>query len=117
MVDLEDFWIKDPLNKSIISVNFKKVLSLSDEDFANYYLQLMDTYNLFWKERNQVLCGHCHEELSGPRDLVRYFGLNLHKICFPEYFKSYPPQDKTLQKYFQRVVKMVSSNSQLTKSL
>jgi hypothetical protein len=41
MVDLEDFWIKDPLNKSIISVDFKKVLGLSDEDFANYYLQLM----------------------------------------------------------------------------
>jgi hypothetical protein len=104
-VNLEDFFETDSLSK-LKFVNFEKVLKLSDGDFLEYYNQMMNTYQDFWEKRGHVVCDNCHEDISGPKDLVRYMGANVHRgECIKNLFEKEKYWGRSIvKKYFQRVV-------------
>ena len=89
-------------------------LALSDQDFEQYYLRLMTEqvnqnrpHNL--GHSNGVLkCSSCHDPISDPRQLRRYYGRNLHSKCFVELWNrekgSY--NNHHLKTYFNRIAEL-----------
>ena len=105
----------DPLSSfPVRMMNYQKVFALSDRDFSEFYLKLMEEYrdkDGWWGERGTPYCSKCNEEISSPKDLRRYCGRSLHPNCFSEEMQSENVKNsllrnKTMKKYFERVAKL-----------
>jgi len=73
--------------------DMKKVMALSDDDFAHHHLLLMQEYrekNGWWSEGQMPLCDNCREIIPGPEQLRRYKGGTLDAGCFREVWASEP---------------------------
>ncbi|MFA5953219.1 MAG: LIM domain-containing protein [Candidatus Pacearchaeota archaeon] len=91
--------------------DFKKAIELSDRDFAELYLKLMEEYRYkdgWWTESKGIpSCSKCNEKISGPKDLRRYCGRSLHPNCFTEEIKiEMKSMNSIMKKYFNRVLKV-----------
>jgi hypothetical protein len=91
------------------TLDYRRLLKLSDIDFTEFYLNLMEEYrdkDGWWKdEKNLPHCSKCNEVISGPRDLRRLAGRSLHPLCLVEEIKI---EDKKglEKKYWERVLKV-----------
>jgi hypothetical protein len=97
------------------TLNFQKVNQLSDKEFSKLYLELMVEYrdkNDWWSSDEKTpYCSvsDCHSIITGPEDLVRYYGRSLHRKCFVKLYKKERESERneTLRKYFDLVVRMI----------
>jgi len=90
-------------------IDHKKVIELSRDDFADWHLEKMieyEVYNDYWSTKDNIpKCSSCLEEISGPKEMVRYYGNAIHKTCFPDYFNKEEFKAKgTLLKYWNKIV-------------
>ena len=111
---IEEFLIKDPINVgvSIRQINYKKIITLSDEDFAKLFLEFMTEYrdkDGFWKEGKVPRCSECSAVIDSPGNLRRYYGLSLHPVCFKKVYEKYGEEDPVMRKYWERVANLVFS--------
>jgi hypothetical protein len=100
------------------SWDYKKLLNLSDEEFAEFYLKNMEEYrdnDGWWEKQKAPFCSECHKEISGPKELRRYYGASLHPECFKKVYEQYflPSGGKSsleknslISKYLERVSKL-----------
>ena len=94
--------------------NYKKLLTLSNEEFAEFYLKSMEEYkdlDGLWKDGKVPSCSECHREISEPKQLRRYYGASLHPECFEKVYEQYflpsvGKSSKVIVKYFERVAKL-----------
>lgn len=92
------------------TIDWDVVLNFPDKKFEQYYLELMTEYrdkNGYWTKR-KIPCDNCHQIISGPEQLRRYYGRSLHPICFKEEWKKERLEKKepTLVAYFDRVAQL-----------
>lgn len=99
--------------KKTIEIDYIKVLELSDDNFRQFYLELMTE---LWKKENwnnngnSHLCNFCDKKIQKPEDIIRYFKLNFHKgKCFVKARKEEkkPYCYDKFDKYFDRIVKLI----------
>ncbi len=100
------------------SWDYKKILTLSDEDFAEFYLKTMEEYrdhDGWWDEGKIPSCSECHKEIAEPKELRRYYGSALHPECFEKVYRQYflpalrennLKTSSPISKYFERVSKL-----------
>lgn len=100
------------------SWDYNKLLALPDKEFAEFYLKIMEEYKDFdgyWGEKGIPCCSECHKEISGPKELRRYYGASLHPGCFEKVYKEdFLPslrennlkKSSLISKYFERVSKL-----------
>jgi len=107
--------------------NYRRLLGLSDEEFAERYLGEMTRY--FYEHGREMLqrevdmikmgikegleifgCFDCHLPIESPRDLRRYYGNSLHHDCFVKRLeKDKSPgghRRDTTFRYWERVAKL-----------
>lgn len=113
-VKLDDFFYKEPSNEKIVKYDYEKANDLSDEEFVEHYNQLMNTYQIQWKRKEKINCNKCSEKISGPRDLVRYMGANVHRgVCIKQAVESEEFwADSSKKKYFERIVDLTNTVSE-----
>lgn len=100
------------------SWDYKKLLDLSDTDFAEFYLKVMEEYrdnNGWWGDKGIPSCTDCHKEISEPKELRRYYGSSLHPECFERVYRQYflpalrensSKSGNLIKKYWERVSKL-----------
>ncbi|HLC32081.1 MAG TPA: hypothetical protein VJK51_05425 [Candidatus Nanoarchaeia archaeon] len=109
---IEQLLLKDaiPMGLSGRHFDYKKINLLSDEKFAQFYLQLMQEYrdiDGWWSEGRIPTCTHCRKTISNPKELRRYNGASLHPVCFtPFYDQNKTAQSDTMTRYWERVKKL-----------
>jgi len=90
--------------------DYEKILSLSSDEFAEFYLKVMEEYrdkDGWWGKAGIPSCSECSQEISGPKELRRYYGLTLHPKCFEKIYEKEKDDQKGLIKfYWDRVVKL-----------
>ena len=96
------------------NINHEKVIALSDNDFQQFYLELMTEYKTkdgWWNPDNSESipqCSNCRKIISGPEQLRRYHGNSLHPNCFREEWAkeggSY--NNHALKRYFDRIAQL-----------
>jgi hypothetical protein len=92
------------------ALDFEKIVTASDEDFAQLYLELMTEYrdkNGWWSDGNIPKCYECHEVIPSPEQLRRYHGLSMHPSCFKQYYAKEGDDKGVMMKYWQRVADLV----------
>ena len=89
-LSLNNFTFIDNYGMSYLDV--ASLDELSDKDFIEMQENDMQSHFNFLNKCNifEVKCGQCNSLITNPNDLVRYFGENIHKICF----KFYYPKDR-----------------------
>ncbi len=85
-MNIEDFVARDAYGW-LLTRDYKKILALSDEDFAQLHLELMRGYN-WWNMNVKPDCWECSKSIERPEDLRRYYGQNLHPPCFRQVNKN-----------------------------
>ncbi len=93
------------------AIDYSKVLQLNDEEFKEYYLEIMaefKTKDNWWSNREFPKCDNCHEMISGPENLRRYYGLSLHPSCFRKIWArdSKNCNNHIIKKYFERIAQL-----------
>jgi len=92
-------------------INHEKVLALSDNDFEQFYLELMTEYKTkegWWNLDNSESipqCDNCHKIIPNPESLRRYHGNSLHPNCFREEWAKERGtyNNSILKRYFDRI--------------
>lgn len=91
-------------------LDYKKIMALSDQDFARFYLELMEEYREkdgWWGEGGIPRCSECNRKISGPGELRRYCGASLHPRCFQAWYQRHGGDEKGIMKRFwERVFKL-----------
>ena len=135
VINIEDFVGES--NREVSSLggrswNYAKLLALSDEDFAEFYFNLMKEYGeneFLWEDGNNPSCSECHGAIFSPKDLRKYYESNLHPKCFQKVYEQYflPSRIKSpwqtsdelslyfdfVNKYFERVSQLKISSQAL----
>jgi hypothetical protein len=68
-----------------LTFDLKKISELSDEEFREKYNEEMEDY--IKNHGRDARCQKCYDPIKTPSDLVRYFGVNLHSLCFLNLYK------------------------------
>jgi hypothetical protein len=121
VIHIEDFVDKkNNLTKALggRSWDYNKLLALPDDEFAGFYLKIMEEYRNkdgWWGKKGAPSCSECHKEISEPKELRRYYGSSLHQECFNHVYRQYflpslkennlKPQSP-IAKYWERVSKL-----------
>ena len=108
---LDDYVLKGPnrFPGGGRALDYEKIVKVSDEDFAQLYLELMSELgedNGWWEDGKIPKCSECNKVISSPEQLRLYHGLSMHPSCF----KSYEIEETDTQvmaKYWQRVADLV----------
>ncbi len=84
---IEKFLLEGPLifNLGGRELDYRKINTLPDSDFAKLYLELMLEYNNkdgWWAGGKIPPCSHRHNGIDGPEELRRYYSQSLHQNCF-----------------------------------
>tara|TARA_Y100000310_G_scaffold261214_1_gene270473 strand:+ start:379 stop:729 length:351 start_codon:yes stop_codon:yes gene_type:complete len=114
---IEDFVIREEPGAVTLNyglggrqLNFKKIASLPQDEFAKLHLELMEEYrdeNGWWSEDKIPHCGACNEVIQEPKDLRRYHGRSLHPTCFNEvYGEERDSTSEFWKKYWDKVAKL-----------
>ncbi|HYD03790.1 MAG TPA: hypothetical protein VEC16_05840 [Alphaproteobacteria bacterium] len=108
-ISIEDFLVKGRVLFSFPGTrefDYGKILALDDKDFLEFYKKLMEEYkdhDGYWKEGNPK-CWECQQDILAPLHMRKYNGQTLHGPCFTQvYLNDSPPQNKTIELYFNRV--------------
>lgn len=119
MAHIDKFKIAAPfLGLPVRMLDFETIATLSDEDFAKFYLEVMEEYrkDKWWKdERHIPHCLACGETIDGPADLRRYVGRSYHAACFRDFHEAnrnsgeFSRKSKNEQAYWSRVASLVIS--------
>jgi len=114
---IEQF-VLDP-NKLIFAIPYvrnldrERINALSDEDFAALYLELMTEYrdkNGWWSKGKPVRCSECHQAITGPEGLRRYYGRTLDPECFKKAYEAEREDfadSPVMRRYWDRVAKLI----------
>jgi len=90
-------------------INYEKVVELSDEDFAGFYLELMEEYrdvDGWWGDGKIPCCTKCRSEISGPEFLRRYHGGSYHPDCFREFYAGVEKEKGVVGQFWDRVAEL-----------
>ncbi len=93
------------------AVNYEEVLKLDDNEFAKFYLEMMEEYRDFngWWTCNKIpKCLDCDTIIKGPSNLRRYCGQTRDAECFERFWENERRDcdSHLLRKYFDRVAKL-----------
>lgn len=86
-----DPFLQSLTKRKISHLDIPKLVALSDEDFAEFHLKLMEDY---WetaglgKGDKTLSCSSCHKEISEPKKLRKYYGASFHPECFEDFYTS-----------------------------
>ncbi|MEK6828950.1 MAG: hypothetical protein AABY15_02405 [Nanoarchaeota archaeon] len=91
-------------------LNHLKIMQLNDEEFAQFYLELMTEYKTndgWWTNGKISHCINCHRFIEGPEQLRRYYGMTLDADCFRKEWKKQRRESTGLnQQYWDRVAQL-----------
>jgi hypothetical protein len=92
--------------------NFERLMQISDSDFILAHDNEMDEYIRNHKKFTGGFpkCSACNLELTDPKRLIRYYGMNLHGGCLvTEYLTDkYPEMKPEHEAYFDRMLRLVA---------
>lgn len=86
---LQDFYVK---NSAFVNdepkLEISSLMGLFDRDFIQLYENEMQAHFDFLKSSgiSGIKCSLCKERIDEPRNLIRYFGANIHRECFTDYY-------------------------------
>jgi hypothetical protein len=113
MINTKDFEITDAIFSGGLHLKFldySKVLALSDEDFAEFYLARMTEYKTkdgWWSKGKIPYCSECQQPIKGAKDLRRLYGRSLHPDCFRKVYRERVSQETEIVKqYWDRVASL-----------
>jgi hypothetical protein len=90
-------------------MGFEKMITLSDNEFAQHYLALMSTFKVtegWWINGNNPIC-ECGEAILSPKELRMYGDNPYHPECFKRVYEKDRRQDSDLMKrYWTKVLKL-----------
>jgi hypothetical protein len=101
-----------------MSWDYNKLLALPDDEFAEFYLKVMEEYrdkDGWWGRKGTPSCSECRNEISEPKELRRYYGASLHPECFNHVYKNYflpnlrennLKPGSLISKYWERISKL-----------
>ncbi len=109
MTGLSDFVIKD--ENGLSTFDLGKLKKLPIDEFAKRYIEEMDSFM-----KNHVglpMCYPCSKPVKTADDLVRYFGLNLHRKCFLEEYENDIAENLAPRhrEYYGLVKKFIETNA------
>lgn len=85
-----------------------RLMALSLEDFSAVLFEESSRY--MRNHPGAVFCRECDRLILKPKDLVRYFGINLHSSCFVEVYdrdRGTSHVNDRAREYFDRVLEVV----------
>ena len=112
MVYVEDFVITGSMlyTLPIRMFDYKKIERLSDENFSEFYLKLMEEYRDkygYWSEGKIPHCHECNSEISEPKYLRKYYGRCLDPACFKKvHERERRDEEKSHRKYWDKVAEL-----------
>ncbi|MBU0760601.1 MAG: hypothetical protein KJ600_05810 [Nanoarchaeota archaeon] len=116
-----------PLRIKGSTLDFRKIIGLPEDEFAERYLGEMTRYfyehaeQMLSKERERrkrgiteglepIPCTDCHHPIESPQDLRRYYGNSIHAACFLKRWKEdRPTRSETDIAYWDRIAKLSDS--------
>ena len=107
---LKDFYTNTEYSIYESKLDVDSLMELFDGDFIRLQETEMQAHSDFCKGNGilEIKCDECNYLIEGPKDLVRYFGVNMHEDCFRI---SYPNEKRKLneveRKYFDRVYSLI----------
>ena len=110
---LERLLHTDPSPTMLPVRNFdhKKIVALSNQEFAIFYGELMNEYrdkDGWWKNGRIPECDTCHQVIPRPSQLRRYQGRSLHPECFKKVYEKEKDTFKGVEReYFDKVANVV----------
>ena len=109
---IDDFVLKGPflfhIGRRVL--DYEKIAKASDEDFSQLYLELMREYrdkDGWWSDGKIPKCNECHEVISSPEQLRRYYGSSMHPSCFNQFYIREGDDKGIMRKYWERVADLV----------
>ena len=114
MIEIDDVVPENPTVPNSRLLDYKKFMALSDENFEEIYLKLMEEYrdeHRWWQEGGIIpQCIECNKEISSPEELRRYHGNSLHPDCFGKYLEKdgkYENESDSMKQFLGRVSKLI----------
>jgi hypothetical protein len=104
---LGDFINDDSFHSGQATLDVKRLMELSADDFVSAFRNEMRNY--VKNHGHSPRCSRCPGKVDA-EDIIRYFGENLHSACFiSAYFQEREKLDEREREYFDRVVKLIAS--------
>lgn len=106
---LKDFCYKARVIDLVV-IDSKALMELFDRDFKQLHENEMQAHFNFLENVKvyEIMCHQCRNLISTPNELIRYFGSNIHRNCFKDY---YPKQREKIEEneriYFDRVHSLI----------
>ena len=114
--ELSDLFVSGIAGSGHLTIDLRKLGETSDEEFRRLLNKDMENFvsNELSMRGANPCCQKCYDPIRDPKDLVRYYGINLHASHFLEIYKvsreSLPSRDRA---YFDRVAKAVSTPARI----